>query len=312
MIRIIETIHHVCSQLAFRWFRSRDYSEVVTTGDDYDIFQLGEEDWRDLIFSLRAYSLEELSWLDAWLTLRDPSAELLAAGLVRHLSALRREGGAFLTLSDENYPESLRFIPDPPLGLSVLGDASLLRGSCVSIIGSRKASAFALKESSLLGQQLAEHGSVVVSGGAIGCDIAAHFGALKSGITSVPTICVMAGGLDRFYPFHNLWVFDQLRERGAVFLSERLWWMPCYPRDFAIRNRIISGMARATCVMQASQKSGALLTARHALNHGRDVLVLRHPEYDARAEGGAALIDDGASAFSSAEEFIWALHGAPS
>jgi DNA processing protein len=205
---------------------------------------------------------------------------------------------------DKEYPPLLRNISDPPLGLSIRGELSLLYRPAISVVGSRKASAFAMRESFTLGRALGEHDIAVVSGGALGCDIAAHHGVLASGRDPAPAICVFAGGLARLYPVANDPIFRRLMARRAVLVSERLWASPCRPLDFTARNRIISGMSSLTLVMQAAQRSGALVTARRALDQGSEVAVLRHPEGDIRARGSEALLAEGAWGFSCASELI--------
>ncbi len=233
--------------------------------------------------------------------LNDVEGAALLVAARAHVAAVEAAGGSLLTLGDEAYPEDLAAIPDPPLVLTLLGDASLLRKTQRSaVVGSRKASAHALHESFALGRLLADAGHVVVSGGALGCDIAAHAGVLATRHDPAPAIIVLAGGLVRFYPEANRRYFDALRQRGALFVSERLWCAEARPHDFPARNRIICGLSKTTYVMQAARASGAMITARQALDQGRDLAVLTHPPGDIRAAGGAALLADGARAFTNA------------
>jgi DNA processing protein len=145
---------------------------------------------------------------------------------------------------------------------------------------------------------------VVVSGGAFGCDIAAHLGVLRGRFNPAPAICVFAGGLARLYPRANDRVFRQLLATGGVLVSERLWYASCRPRDFTARNRIIAGLSGLTVVMQAAQRSGALVTARLALDRGADVAVLHHPQDDVRARGSQQLLADGAVGFYTVHELL--------
>lgn len=314
MEQILFCVSHVYSQLRYRWPGIPELSEEnrsemlpLLPEDGSDLLRLTFGDWVECINLLVRKWTGDPGWLKKWTLDSDRSGQLLAANIFKHLQLVREHGGSYVTFNQDVYPSLLKFIPDPPLAITIRGNLQSLSRTCVSVIGSRKASAFALEESYRLAIRLSESGFQVVSGGALGCDIAAHLGALASNISPVPTICVSAGGLAKLYPVHNQLVFDRMHRLGGVFLSERLWWEGCRPRDFSARNRIISGLSGATCVMQAAIKSGALLTARHSLNHGREVLVLRHPEFDVRADGSRWLQSDGAVVFSSAEELCLSL-----
>jgi len=304
---------HVYSQLRYRWPGVPELSLVDSTmlhsslPKDSELHHLSISDWQDIAGDLRLNFPDVLPWLGSWERESDPDCVRLSKCIHQQIKSTKSEGALYIAYNSPDYPKSLKFIPDPPLAITVTGSCKNLRLPCVSIIGSRKASAFALQESFRLGQILSSRGFLIVSGGAFGCDIAAHEGALASCESPAPTVSVAASGLSRLYPVHNQRVFDRIREAGGNFLSERLWWEGCLPRDFASRNRIISGMSFATCVMQAGMKSGALLTARHSLNHGREVLVLRHPDYDIRADGSRWLQNDGAETFSSADELSLSL-----
>ncbi len=203
-----------------------------------------------------------------------------------------------------DYPALLRSLRDPPNLLMARGSLELLHKKSVAIVGSRKASLFALEETKSLAFELARAGYVIVSGGAIGCDMAAHLGALHSHIHPAPTILVFAGGLSRLYPRCHQAYFQRLLAQGALCLSERLWSYPARPFDFPVRNRIISGLALRLLVMQAAERSGARLTAHLALEQGREVFVLNHADHDIRAAGSKALRDEGALSFDHSEDYL--------
>jgi len=310
-LRTLLALTYVAAQLTHRW--------LPPPADEEDACALWERTWSGLP---ELEKLGERVWLDlvAW-AWSDGAAicpwtggverryggagrEALARAASSHFRALTAAEAGFLALSDPEYPALLRALTDPPLGLTYQGDVQLLSRSCVSVVGSRKASALAMRESFTLGRMLAEAGCVVVSGGAFGCDIAAHHGVLALGLLPVPAICVFAGGLARLYPRGNDAVFQRLGAGHGLFLSERLWEATCRPVDFSARNRIIAGLAPLTVVMQAARCSGALVTARFALDQGREVAVLKHPPGDVRADGSEALLIDGAMAFASATELI--------
>jgi DNA processing protein len=302
---------HVASQLLHRWSSppvlGRLDGELVAdaTGVCDDPVELSVADWMAV---LRWCVLEApglVPWFPRYVRIHgDPAGVRLAKTASEHFRALRAAGGGFLTIDDPTYPELLRGINDPPLALSVIGDELCLRRPGVAVVGSRKATALALRESYALGRDLAAAGVAVVSGGAYGCDIAAHTGALASGADPVPAVAVFAGGLGSLYPRGNAHVFALLARRRAALVSERLWAAPCRPPDFPTRNRIISGLAQLTVVMQAASKSGAMITARQALDQGRDVTVLMHPPGDVRASGNAELLNDGAVGFMTAAECV--------
>lgn len=314
MERFLYCLSHIFSQLSGRWPGAPDLQhgagvELPEPDSSADLAALPLQAFREALKRIVFECPEILPWIGPWSRTKDPGCERLADAAYRHLRMVRDSGASYLTCVDPEYPSLLKCIPDPPLAVSVLGNTVALSRPCVAVIGSRKASAFAMRESYELAKALGKRGFQVVSGGAFGCDLAAHLGATESGVLPVPTISVAASGLVKLYPVHNQHVFDRIRVGGGAFMSERLWWAGCFPRDFAVRNRIISGMSVATCVMQAAMKSGALLTAKHSLDHGRDVLVLRHPEYDVRAEGSRWLENDGAPVFSSHQELAMSLSG---
>lgn len=304
---------HVASQLAYRWLPPPvvapiDQSNWSSYFKDLGIKNsLSLADWRNLLANEIEGLCSSLSWLPRWIKFKDPNCEILVQTAHAWIESIKLASGHVLTMNQRSYPDLLRHIPDPPLALSVIGTLSNLHRPCEAIIGSRQASAYALKQSYLHGARLANAGIVVVSGGAIGCDIASHRGVLASQQSSAGAIVVFAGGLGKLYPRQNQRWFDELLAKGGTFVSERLWSAHCRPQDFRARNRIISGLSRRTNVMQASHNSGALITARLALDQGRDVAVLAHPPGDIRAAGGAELLSDGASLILSIDEDSFGL-----
>lgn len=211
------------------------------------------------------------------------------------------------------YPALLRQIDDPPALLTVRGNAELLSWPSVAVIGARQASSEALVQSAELGLAIARKGLSVVSGGALGCDIAAHRGVLNlisesaSDVSPerksvLPAVAVMAGGLHGAYPKANLPIFRALLQRGGALVSERLWWSVPRPFDFPIRNRLVSGMCAVVVVVQAGEKSGALTTARAALDQGREVWVMEQSGFDVRGLGSRELLSAGAYGFRSPDD----------
>lgn len=312
---MLTTLCHVASQLLYRWYPgpwNRDSlgdslsgSHEGTGSDaDSDLTLVTESDWSSMVFQLVREGCKEAPWLDGYFRKSDPTGEILMQSTVRHLRLLGQAGAHYITILDPIYPRTLMNLRDPPLGLSLRGCVELLRLPMVSVIGSRKGSGLAIQESFKLGALLSQRGIVTVSGGAFGCDIAAHHGVLSHGTGQALAIGVFAGGLERLYPVGNTAIFRRLEGRGALFMSERLWWASAQRFDFPVRNRLISGLSGVTFVMQAGQPSGAYLTAKMALEQGRDVAVLRHPPQDVRADGSRDLVGDGAREFSNVQEFV--------
>lgn len=225
-----------------------------------------------------------------------------------HLRASAAAGAECLTIDDARYPTLLRSIADPPHMLTVQGNLAVLKMPMIAVVGSRKASAYALERTAVVSRFLADHGYAVVSGGAYGCDIAAHRGVLTGRVTDCPALVVFAGGLCQRYPDGNDYIFREILRRGGTCISERLWHKPARAMDFPVRNRIVSGVAFATLVMQAAARSGAVSTANQALRQGREVFVLEHPRDDVRAEGSHKLQDEGAACFIDTETLVVAIH----
>lgn len=201
---------------------------------------------------------------------------------------------------DEAYPEELKMIYDPPILLYVKGrlpDAGL---SKVAVVGSRICSLYGRKMSHGLSRDLARNRVVIVSGLALGIDSAAHEGALEAdGIT----IAVLGGGLSKLYPPQNRNLADRIAEKGAI-LSEYPMDMEPLKQYFPMRNRIISGLSRGVVVVEAKEKSGALITASLALEEGRDVFAVPGNADSARSQGTNALLKQGARLVTSAEDVL--------
>ncbi|MBC7659618.1 MAG: DNA-protecting protein DprA [Chitinophagaceae bacterium] len=305
-------VTHSVSQLAYRWLplphsRPTPLALAMASASDVrvDPTQLSLKNWHEYIAGQRSAPLAS-AWVRVCETLQ-LSAIGLATVIFNNLTQLSVRGGVLIDYFHDDYPYLLTHIPDPPACLTCIGDTSLLAAPKLAIVGSRKASDFAFKEARNLALGTVQKGAVVVSGGAVGCDAAAHLGALDSGLRPAPTIVVFAGGLHKFYPQCLESLFGRLRTERALFVSERLWEYPARPMDFPIRNRIIAGLSSAIVVMQAAEKSGALKTASYALEQGREVYALVHEADDIRANGSRQLIEDGAQAFDSARDFLTLL-----
>jgi DNA processing protein len=203
-----------------------------------------------------------------------------------------------IAFGSDSYPSALAEIPDPPPILWCLGKSDLLARPMIAVIGARNASSLGTRMARKLAQDLGEEGFVVVSGMARGIDAAAHHAALGSG-----TIAVMAGGVDTIYPTENTTLAEEIVEKGLC-VSEIAMSVTPNARHFPRRNRIISGLARAVIVVEAAAKSGSLITARNALDQGRDVLAVPGHPFDPRGSGCNMLIRDGATLVRSAKDVI--------
>ena len=188
--------------------------------------------------------------------------------------------------------------------LWVRGDAALLARAMVAVVGARNASSLGLRMARRMGLALGHAGQVVVSGLARGIDAEAHDAALPTG-----TVAVMADGVDVVYPDENAGLLARIAAEGCV-VSEQPMGMVPQARHFPLRNRIIAGMARAVVVVEAAARSGSLITARDALDMGRDVLAVPGHPFDARAAGCNLLIRDGATLARGAEDVLEAIGSA--
>lgn len=206
-----------------------------------------------------------------------------------------------ITIRDSEYPDRLRNIYDPPLLLYVKGRMPRFDEEvAVAMVGSRRCSPYALQMGEKLAYQLAKQGAIVVSGLADGGDAAAHRGALRAGGF---TAAVIAGGHDVIFPRANRYLYEDLAVQGVI-LSE-------YPPGtqhrgghFPVRNRIISGLCQATVVLEAPERSGALITASRALDQGRDVFALPGQMDDWHCEGSNRLLRDGAGLVTGAWDIL--------
>jgi DNA processing protein len=205
-----------------------------------------------------------------------------------------------IPLGDTRYPDALAAIHDPPPTLWTLGCAESLRAPMVAIVGSRAASPYALQVARKLGEDLARRNVTVVSGMARGVDSAAHQGALAGGGV---TVAVFGCGVDVIYPREHARLAARIRERGAL-VSEFPCGTPPLPPYFPQRNRIISGLALAVVIVEAAQKSGSLITARFALDQGREVLAVPGNILGGRNSGAHALLRDGAKIVESADDIL--------
>ncbi|MEO8383004.1 MAG: DNA-processing protein DprA [Acidobacteriota bacterium] len=210
-----------------------------------------------------------------------------------------------VTLVDDGYPLPLREICDPPLVLHARGDLSLLLRPAIAIVGSRRASAYGLNAATTLSGQIASTGIVVVSGLALGIDTAAHSAALEAG---GKTIAVLGTGIDVIYPRSNTRLFQRLTAEGLI-VSEFPPGSPPKPEHFPTRNRIISGLSHGTVIVEATRRSGSLITARTAAEQGRDVYAVPGSIFSDKSEGTHRLVQYGAKLVHDVNDILEELPG---
>ncbi|KQP33032.1 DNA-processing protein DprA [Methylobacterium sp. Leaf100] len=218
------------------------------------------------------------------------------------LAAAARIGARLVASGEADYPKLLQAADSAPPLLAVRGDPAILNRPAVAIVGSRNASAAGLSVTERLARDLGAAGLVVVSGLARGIDARAHKAALLPG-----TVAVMAGGHDRIYPANHAALVEAILEAGGAVVAEMpMGWEP-RGRDFPRRNRIISGLSLGTVVVEAARRSGSLITARFALEQGREVFAVPGSPLDPRAEGTNDLIRQGATLVAEAAHVLEAV-----
>jgi len=210
---------------------------------------------------------------------------------LRELELCRKKGIHIISIASELYPERLRNIDDPPLIIFTLGNLELLGAEhIISIVGSRRASNRSITLAYTIARDLSRAGFVIVSGLASGIDSYAHRGALQGNGT---TIAVLGNGIDVVYPRSNYLLYDEIKE-GGLLISEFSPGTPPFKYNFPKRNRIISGISEGTLVIEASVRSGALITAGYAMDQGREVMALPGSAGSEHFAGNNSLIKQGA------------------
>lgn len=228
--------------------------------------------------------------------------EICPEGVVHaELKNGRIAGAILVDIATPEYPKQLRDLTDAPPFLWAIGNISLLQRPAISMVGARNASSLGTRMAKSLATELGQLGYVIVSGLARGVDAPAHLAAMDTG-----TIAVQAGGVDVMYPAENTELSMNIASKGLR-ISEMPMGLQPMARHFPKRNRIISGLAQATVIVEAAAKSGSLITARDALDQGRDVLAVPGHPFDARAAGGNMLIRDGAVLVRNAQDVVEAL-----
>jgi len=226
---------------------------------------------------------------------------VLAQRIDASLQWLQVPGHRVLTLADPDYPQTLLDLTDPPLLLYVHGNPALLNRPAISIVGARNATADGVDNAHAFAQHLARQGWCVVSGLAHGIDAAAHAGALSAGCAGGGTIAVLGTGVDIVYPASHRDLAHQIAQTG-VLVSEFALGSRALPHQFPRRNRLVAAMARGVLVVEAARQSGSLITARHALEVGREVFAIPGSIHSPLSRGCHALIRQGAKLVESARD----------
>jgi DNA processing protein len=215
------------------------------------------------------------------------------------IAGLEKLGGRLVASGEPDYPPLLNYIYGAPPLISIAGGENLDWARTVGMVGARNASTAGQKMTKVLALDLGAAGYTVVSGLARGIDAAAHRASLLTG-----TVAVLAGGLDRIYPNENIPLAREILDHGGALLTEMpLGWEP-RARDFPRRNRLVSGLSLGVVVVEAAKRSGSLITARMALEQNRDVFAVPGSPLDPRAEGGNALIQQGAKLITCAADIL--------
>ncbi len=287
----------------------------MTPGEKLDRLRLARTEgigpiaWQRLIgrFGSAAAAIAALPGLARAGGRAQPPAVPPRARAEAELEKLEKLGGRMLVLGGPGYPPLLAHLADPPPALAVLGDAEVLHTAAVAIVGGRNASANGQRIAEELASELAASGLPVVSGMARGVDAAAHTGALAAG----RTIAAVAGGLDMPYPPQHRELQARIAEHGAVLAEAPLGTAP-QARHFPRRNRIIAGLSLGVVVVEAALRSGSLITARYALEAGRELFAVPGSPLDPRTRGSNDLIRQGAHLVETAADVLEHLPAAPS
>jgi len=218
----------------------------------------------------------------------------------KQMELAARCNAAILSIEDPGYPEILKNIYNPPTILYVKGNTACLKKSSIAIVGSRAATSYGLKVARMLGEGLARKGITVTSGLALGIDTAAHAGAVEAGGA---TVAVLGCGLDICYPQRNKQLAKKITGNGLI-VSEYPFGTKPEGFRFPARNRIISGLSLGTVVVEAAARSGSLITAKMALDEGREVFAIPGRVDSVKSTGTHKLLQDGATLVNSVADIL--------
>lgn len=205
-----------------------------------------------------------------------------------------------VNIIDEEYPENLRQIYDPPITLFCIGDVSLLKKTSIGIVGTREPSSYGKIVAERFAEELCENDITIVSGMAKGIDACAHIGALKS---NGKTIAVLGCGVDIIYPSENVKIYNDIAKKGLI-VSEYIIGTKPEAQNFPPRNRIISGLSSGVLVVEAKKKSGTMITTDFALEQGRELYVIPGNITSENSEGTNNLIKQGAKVVTEINDIL--------
>ncbi|MPW25853.1 DNA-protecting protein DprA [Alkalibaculum sp. M08DMB] len=272
--------------------------QTITVKNYYDLY-----DYFDNMESLYQCSEDQLS---ACPVLDDKNIEEIKSSkcnllLEQHLDTLKNKNIEYITIQDEQYPPILKNIHLPPPIIYYRGKISnSIFDNCISIVGSRNASYYGLKSSEKIALDLASKNITIVSGLARGIDSMAHVGALKA---KGKTIAILGNGIDIIYPKENKYLYKQITEIGLI-MSEFPPGTKPINYNFPRRNRIVSGLSLGTVIIEAACKSGSLITAKYALEQGREVYALPGNVNNTNSKGTNLLIKEGAKIITSCNDIL--------
>ncbi len=227
--------------------------------------------------------------------------------LDNHLTFMKENDINLITIQDKDYPYELKQIYDPPISLYCKGDSHILNQESIAIVGCREATAYGEKMAKYFAYHLSKHDINIVSGLAKGIDSFSHKGSIYAydGKVGGKTIAVLGNGLDRIYPKENEFLAKQIIQKGGAILSEYPLGTKPNKMNFPARNRIISGISKGVIVIEAKERSGALITVDFALEQGRDVFVVPGNIDSICSVGTNRLIQEGAKMITKYDEIFW-------
>ncbi len=257
----------------------------------------------DAVFDARRPELEQLRIKPE--TIESIMKREFAEKALEEFENVKRFGGDILILDDGSYPNLLREIADPPITLYVMGDwQACFDAPCVGVIGSRMCSTYGKNAAEMLSRDLASRGICIVSGLARGIDTSAHRGALEAG---GKTVAVIGTGLNDVYPKENRKLVDEILEKGGAVVSQFPLGTPPIPENFPYRNRIISGLSYGVLIVEASERSGSLITARLAMEQNREVMAVPGNITSGKSYGTNYLIKAGAKLVQQWQDVVGEL-----
>ena len=239
-------------------------------------------------FRVKNFRSQSNSWKEAWQITN------------KELEKLKKLGIDLILKNDSNYPPLLKEIAWPPLGLYFRGDINIIKKPAVAIVGTRKATEQGLKFAEKIASELS-HKLIIISGLALGIDEAAHWGTINAG---GKTAAVIACGVEKIYPAQNKNLADKILKSGGAIISEYPLQSITLKHHFLERNRIVSGLSLGTVVIEAPEKSGALATAKFALEQNRDIFAVPGPVYHQNSRGTNNLLKMGAYVVTEANDIL--------